>query len=121
MKDVKTILVSKDKDGKMLIEGDVDATTYFDRCFAELSPEVVQKGSAILLQHLPEDAKEEVAKRYAQFGKHAWIYEDMAHFGFGMGVRNLLREQGLTDDMLPNGNWDDYYVSLIEHALKLSQ
>jgi hypothetical protein len=41
------------------------------------------------------------------------------HFGWGMYMRNLLREHGLLDSMLPEGSntWDDYYVELIEIAL----
>jgi hypothetical protein len=38
------------------------------------------------------------------------------HFFWGMGVRNLLREGGFTDDVM-GGNLDDFYVGLVEEAL----
>jgi hypothetical protein len=34
-----------------------------------------------------------------------------------MGVRNALRKYGLKDDLLPEGNWDDYYVPVVEVAV----
>jgi hypothetical protein len=52
-----------------------------------------------------------------------YVFEDvpLAHFGVGMGIRNLLREV-LPDDKLPPvvyeggmsySNWDDYYVGAL--------
>ena len=38
------------------------------------------------------------------------------HFSWGVSVRNWLRES-ISDDMLPTGNWDDYYVEVIECAI----
>lgn len=38
------------------------------------------------------------------------------HFGWGMGIRNLLRENGYTEQSLGIDNLDDYYVGLIEQA-----
>ena len=37
------------------------------------------------------------------------------HFGVGMEVRNILR-QAATDDVLPTGNWDDYYYGAVERS-----
>lgn len=43
------------------------------------------------------------------------------HFGWGMSVRNYLRQQGgIKDKQLPSGNWDDYYIECIEEALRQS-
>ena len=36
----------------------------------------------------------------------------MFHFGNGLWVRNLLREQ-LTDGELPLADWDDYYLGVL--------
>lgn len=44
------------------------------------------------------------------WAKHGW------HFGQGMQIRNILRDNGLTDDYLPDQNWDDYYVQALEEA-----
>lgn len=38
------------------------------------------------------------------------------HFRQGMAARNALREAGLLDAQLPSGNWDDYYIPLLEVA-----
>jgi hypothetical protein len=52
------------------------------------------------------------------------------HHGWGTAIRNLLREEGITDDKLPffkygypseeqpSGNWDDYYIAIVEVAFK---
>lgn len=58
------------------------------------------------------------------FSEHGtnWIHKvdgGRGHFSFGMSVRNGLRREGLTDDLLPERNWDDYYVGCIELALGL--
>lgn len=49
-----------------------------------------------------------------------WWAKDMYHFRGGMVVRNLLRSGvGILDDELPSGNWDDYYIMVIEQAVKM--
>jgi hypothetical protein len=46
----------------------------------------------------------------------------MTHFWAGMAIRNLLRSNGLDDEMLPTGGhfggWDNYYVECLESAMK---
>lgn len=39
------------------------------------------------------------------------------HFDWGMNVRNMLRGEGFKDEYLPTGNWDDYYVEVVEKAV----
>ena len=34
-----------------------------------------------------------------------------------MQIRNELREAGFKDERLPDGNWDDYYASVVEIAV----
>lgn len=41
------------------------------------------------------------------------------HFHQGMTIRNMLRNI-ISDKELPSGNWDDYYIEVIESALKKS-
>lgn len=41
------------------------------------------------------------------------------HFEYGMKIRNYLREQVCLDADLPSGNWDDYYLTLLEIACDL--
>ena len=56
-----------------------------------------------------------------------WMFElgkDVEYYSFhmstGMGIRNYLRHQGLTDDLLPDQNWDDYYMPVLERALSIT-
>ena len=40
------------------------------------------------------------------------------HFGFGMTIRNMLRtKSGIPEKSLPTGNWDDYYIRVVETFL----
>jgi hypothetical protein len=40
------------------------------------------------------------------------------HFGWGMAVRNLLREKGYGEEYWPIWNIDDIYVQLVEDACR---
>jgi hypothetical protein len=46
------------------------------------------------------------------------FYASRGHFGFGIMVRNLLREEGCGEDYFEIGNLDDIYVQLLEGAAK---
>lgn len=55
---------------------------------------------------------------------HGWSTKSGWHMFGGMGIRNLLREKGFTDDQLPKvayphgeaQNWDDFYTAALEAA-----
>ena len=36
------------------------------------------------------------------------------HFNTGMSIRNLLRNKGITDNLFPDNNLDDYYIPMLE-------
>lgn len=40
------------------------------------------------------------------------------HFGWGMAIRNLLREKGYGEDYWPIWNLDDLYAMLVEEAVR---
>ena len=44
-----------------------------------------------LIDHIPDETLSDIAKLIREDGKDWWIDH---HYGFGMGVRNLLREGG---------------------------
>jgi hypothetical protein len=44
-----------------------------------------------------------------------WCHENLWHFRQGMAIRNMLRGV-VKDEELPTGNWDDYYVAVVEVA-----
>lgn len=41
------------------------------------------------------------------------------HFGWGMKIRNFLRDNVCLDDQLPTGNFDDYYIQFVELVCEL--
>lgn len=42
------------------------------------------------------------------------------HFGWGMSIRNLLRDKGFGEDYFKVDNLDNIYVQLVEEAMKLN-
>ena len=94
---------------------DQEFREYHERKWAELSEEVKTKAVDFLRTAFPEETKEEIRPLIANNPDH-WC--SAHHFFWGMSVRNMLRDAGLKDDLLPSGNWDDYYVKAIEEAVK---
>jgi hypothetical protein len=77
-----------------------------------------KSGAVAMLQaEFPAKVKRQVLKSYRKHGKLEWIHAEMQHFGWGMAVRNLLRDKGFLDNMTKTGNLDDYYVQLVEAAV----
>lgn len=58
--------------------------------------------------------KDKIAEAMAE-DPESWAVE--YHFGWGMAVRNLLRDV-YADVELPTGNWDDYYIPAVEAAVR---
>jgi hypothetical protein len=56
----------------------------------------------------------EVVSDMIQENPTKWWVEH--HFGWGMGMRNLLRKNGFNEQELSIDNLDDYYIMLIEQA-----
>jgi hypothetical protein len=93
---------------------------YFDSKYRELPVEVISKAVSTFKKVLEKEP--ELEKRMREViqrrGSIFWIDEfPMFHFGVGMFLRNKLRENGLTDEVLPDKNWDDYYIQVLEAAL----
>lgn len=99
-----------------------------DERLAELPAYIRKRAVDYLRTALPEDVKQLVRDIHAKHGEH-WIHFmsvlnlpdgrriPRGHFGWGMAVRNALRtEAGIGDAALPDGNWDDYYIPLVEIA-----
>ncbi len=91
------------------------------------SQEVIDEMNALLPEEYQDDLE--------QYG---WPATMSAHHGFGMQIRNLLRDDefgaGIADDDLPEApyenwthegvgprNWDDYYIQAIEAAVGLRE
>jgi hypothetical protein len=83
--------------------------------WAELSDDVKTRAVELLRNEFPLELKQDLQNLIAK-NPDNWI--GMEHFGWGMAVRNFLRTNGLTDDLTPDRNWDDYYIKAIEEAVR---
>lgn len=62
----------------------------------------------------PERPLIEVVRDMIERNPEEWWV--MHHFGWGMGMRNLLRDNGFSEKDMGVGNLDDYYIAFIEQA-----
>lgn len=93
-------------------------TKYHDKTFKELSQNIVEKSIQHLQGFLSEETKKEIRLAYKADPDTWW---SLSHFGWGMFIRNSLRDNVCLDDKLPSQNWDDYYVRLVEIACGLKE
>lgn len=106
-----------------------ERNAYLDVCYESLDPAKVQPVLEAIREDLSEAVEEgvggetgaEVLVGYIdKYGSHDWIHElndGWGHMGWGMAERNWLRQQGYGEKYWPVENLDDYYVSLVYHAL----
>lgn len=87
---------------------------YHDDRFSELPEWIIEKSKLVLLDAIRPEEREIIKK---EIDDNGCVWCSQYHFGWGMSVRNLLREKVCKDDELPIQNWDDYYVTLIEYAV----
>jgi hypothetical protein len=85
---------------------------YHARMWENLDQSIKTQAVAHLHVELSPVNREEWRKRI-EADPEDWMLEE--HHFAGMAFRNLLRK-AVTDNELPTGNWDDYYVSAIEVA-----
>lgn len=82
-----------------------------------LPREIRIQAEDIIISEVGVEELFEVNKRRVK-NPEGWVYEDRGHFTWGMSLRNLLRTNGLKDQLLPTGNWDDYYVEVLEDVIR---
>jgi hypothetical protein len=93
---------------------DVEYAKYLDDKYNEIPKEFLVKCVEFLKNEIQEETKDEIYKAYQDNGLN-WI--GVGHFHFGMYIRNKLRSAGFLDECLPDGNWDDYYIQVLEDAV----
>ena len=94
--------------------------SYFDKKYDEIPKDVLKKATKILNEYLSQEDKAFIIDKFNRHGKVEWMMSiPRGHFEVGMAIRNLLRDKGLSDECLPDKNWDDYYIQVIEKALNL--
>lgn len=86
---------------------------YYDTKFAEIPAGVLQKSMVVFDKYL-SDLREPFKTSHGFEGSIDWFIKRWGHFTLGMRIRNLLRSEGLTDDLLPDKNWDDSYIQALE-------
>ena len=94
---------------------DAEYDAFHNARWAEVSPNMRARAVEIFDAHLAHQKPEIMrAIDHHGLGGAGWLHANHAHHGWGTMVRNLLRDNGLTDDRFPTGNLDDYYSQLIE-------
>jgi hypothetical protein len=78
-----------------------------------MSIELEQQAIDFLKKELPQSFLSSIKQERIKDEK--WWVQGGWHSHQGMQIRNLLRDC-ITDDQLPSGNWDDYYVEVLEKA-----
>jgi hypothetical protein len=83
--------------------------------YAEIPWEIKKPALAMLFSELGS-VKGEIRKAYVADPKNWYIGY---HFGWGMAVRNLLRQKGFGEKYFHVHNLDDIYIALVEEELEL--
>ena len=101
----------------MSIFTDAELKEFHDDRWNELSEELKQrivKEAVKILQKI-----DNINELKAHVVSNPLNWATPIHFYWGMWFRNQLRTEGnILDDVLPTGNWDDYYVRAVEEAIK---
>lgn len=83
------------------------------KALLELSDDIKDSAVQCLRTTLLDETIDEIRSAFGEDKETWWA---SSHFYWGMSIRNLLRDNVCLDDKLPSGNWDDYYVPLVELA-----
>lgn len=93
-----------------------DIVRHHLKCFEELPEDIREKGITFLSSLLSDEDKKYIREDFEKDSDTWWA---ISHFNWGMRIRNRLRDNVCLDNKLPSGNWDDYYVILVEKACGL--
>lgn len=84
---------------------------------SELNSELKAIAVEYLKKLFTEEVKAAVRLCIAENSQGRWM---LSHSAWGVFIRNQLRtEAGITDDLLPSGNWDSYFVEVVEEAVRV--
>jgi hypothetical protein len=90
---------------------------YYDEKLSEIPKDFLEECVKLIQKEFEQEEIDEIKNAYEQDGEIEWAIP--YHHGWGTNVRNLLRQEGCLDYKLPDKNWDDYYIQVIELALGL--
>lgn len=91
-----------------------DVTIHHDKMYKELPEWIANRGIEQLISLI---SVEDVQKIKDEYHKDPDTWWAAYHHGWGTNIRNFLRDKVCLDDRLPSGNWDDYYIPLVEIAV----
>ena len=95
----------------------MDIKKELDNFWKDLDEDIKIKAIAACRTVINEETKGKIIKEYEKDNLTWW---EKYHFYWGMHIRNKIRElTGITDDKLPSGNWDDYYIQAVEISIGL--
>lgn len=89
---------------------------HMNKSLEECPSWIIASAVKYLKETIPEETVEEIRGMWDKDNSTWWA---MIHHGWGTSVRNLLRDNVCTDAKLPSGNWDDYYIQMVEVACGL--
>lgn len=89
---------------------------FVDEKLREIPTKILNEAVEILQGSINPTDKEGILDCYNRLG-YNWLTQTGNHHGWGTGIRNTLRTAELTDDLLPDRNWDDYYQGVVEIAV----
>lgn len=87
-----------------------------DGTIQRIQSAIAEYGTGEWVHHLYDSEIENLTPEQKESGL-ASFYAAQGHFGFGMGVRNYLRNHGFGEKELEVDNLDDYYVAMVEEAV----
>jgi hypothetical protein len=90
-----------------------EAHKYYNDRFNEIPLDMFPKIAEIFNNSSPMLTIVDISRKMIrEKGLNYWFIDN--HFGAGMQIRNLLRENGILDGMFPTQNLDDYYIVMME-------
>jgi hypothetical protein len=92
---------------------------HHEKVWAELPIDLQERAVKAAKALITEMAAGEAEKLKAAVEANPDGWATPVHFFWGMAVRNYFRVEGdMPDNLLPSGNWDDYYVKAIELGMQ---
>ena len=86
-------------------------TKRLDDYFLDCPVWIVNKSVEELKTILDRNEIEQIKEAHKEDPETWWA---LYHHGWGTAIRNFLRNNVCKDDELPSGNWDDYYIQVVE-------
>jgi hypothetical protein len=113
-------LLGEDAASEEDIYGDYQGfgTNIMDKFMKECPPKIVKESLVALDGILDQVTRARIKEEHKKDPKTWWAFY---HHGWGTAVRNALRDKVCLDKELPSGNWDDYYIQIIEIYLGLRE